>query len=227
MVLAMFLLLVTTIWKPIGSTETLQNICNHFLNREEWMSQRQDFFKRLIASGLKKEVDYQYLLNSTTMARLCKPVIANSVNKENSKVQRQWNSELSSLNRCIGLSSNFWTFVGDFIDHFHLRGATLIHNNMKGVSLYSFQKLFNQRNLLYFNILAKEQVLPIICMARMHNIPFSVASQNWEIKPAQRLVVYILQSELKRLTINLGHVRSLSRNLIPQLDIFTYFFVAF
>ncbi len=149
MVLTMFLLLVTTMWKPIGSTETLQNICNHFSNRDEWMSQRQDLFKRLVDSGLRKEADYQYLLNSTTMARLCKPVIANNDNRENSKVQRQWNSELSSLSRCIGLSSNFLTFVGDFIDHFHLRGATLIHNNMKGASSYSFQKLFNQRNLVF------------------------------------------------------------------------------
>ncbi len=56
-------------------------------------------------------------------------------------------------------------------------------------------------------ILDTKQALPLlVCLSRLHDIPSAVTTQYLQIKAAQNLVVYILDSESRNLSVNLSPV---------------------
>ncbi len=137
-----FLLFVTILWKTTWTAETPESICKQFSEREEWTFRKDTFVQKLTDirnPNPDAYTPFHYLLSPTTLLRFCKRVavkegLTESQNQRN-VVKRQ------TLDRCSGSAANFVAFVADFIDYFHVRGATLIQR-IKGGLAISIIKIF-------------------------------------------------------------------------------------
>ncbi len=115
------------------TTQTSEIICQQFLNIEEWTSNRDNVLKKLANSGGSDpalRTHYQYLLDPITMTRFCKPVIGVNVKQNlfSYKKKIHFAKYLDTTNKCGDSGSTLLTFVKDFMDYFHLRSISWIHD---------------------------------------------------------------------------------------------------